>query len=693
MRRTLALLLSVLFLLSLPVYGAFAAGGDNDAAFTPPTENDAAEDGIRFTHMGTYTLEDTYSTIPRTLEAEILFPKGFDETGGVLLSNETAGSSSAFMTFAVDDDGIPRLKYKGSDRVLHTFLFDSVDVRTGQWLHLSFVMDESAKEARCYIDGVLKQTLTKASNGADFTECHRDGAVNAFHVGGDATSQNPNYFRGGVRSLAVFGKARTHAEILSDFKDGVVSKERSLLTLFDLKDAKMGDELVDLSSRKNNASAVIEWCDASVGAYSGEFDFSLAVIGDTQTITNSHPRNLKTIYQWILDNKDAKKTQYASGLGDITETGEDETHRNYNLEVATKQWTAAKEAITMMDGKLPYSLTRGSGHDGVNFFNQYFADHEGYTQNITGYYEEGRIENVYHVFEVDGVKYMILCLDFGAKDPILEWANSLVEAHPDHYVIVTTHAYLEKDGSTLDTGEEYCPSQSYYDPENNDGNDLWDKFVSKHKSIFLVLSGHMSADGVVINQRDGKEGNTVTEMLIDPQSIDRNYTGGTGMVATLYFSGERVAVEYYSTVQDMYRPLQYFEINHKHAYTESIVPPACGKTGYTLHECSCGDSYQTDPVSSLHHQYDDAWDEECNLCGEIREVKEKPVEETSEIAPSTDSEPGESEETAPGDGTEESDGENGDGDMTVWVAVIVSASVVGVGAIGGGVWLFLKKRR
>ena len=269
------------------------------------------------------------------------------------------------------------------------------------------------------------------------------------------------------------------------------------------------------------------------------------------------------MYQWIIDQKDGKNIQYVLGLGDITEIGVDDDHRNYNPERAAAEWSFAKEAITKMDGKLPYTLVRGSGHDGVEYFNEYFAGHEGYTSNINGYYQEGRIENVYHTFSFGDVKYLILCLDFGAKDPVLEWASGVSEAYRDHRVIVTTHAYLEKDGSLLETGEEYCPSQSYYDPENNDGNDIWEKLVSKHENIYMVISGHMSAETVVVSTQTGDHGNEVIQILIDPQTMDRNYSnGGTGMVAMFYFSeaGDIVAIEYYSTVRDAYKPLHIFEI-------------------------------------------------------------------------------------------------------------------------------------
>lgn len=82
---------------------------------------------------------------------------------------------------------------------------------------------------------------------------------------------------------------------------------------------------------------------------------------------------------------------------------------------------------------------------------------------------------------------------------------------------------------------------------------MWDKLVSKHKNIFLVLSGHDPCSDVVTTQTKGVHGNTVTQMLIDPQGVDSGL-GATGMVAMLYFSndGKTITVENYSTVKEQF---------------------------------------------------------------------------------------------------------------------------------------------
>lgn len=43
--------------------------------------------------------------------------------------------------------------------------------------------------------------------------------------------------------------------------------------------------------------------------------------------------------------------------------------------------------------------------------------------------------------------------------------------------------------------------------------------------------------------------------------------------------------------------------NHTHSYTESVVKPTCESKGYTLHKCSCGDSYKDTETAALGHSY------------------------------------------------------------------------------------------
>ena len=284
-----------------------------------------------------------------------------------------------------------------------------------------------------------------------------------------------------------------------------------------------------------------------------DYAYSLAVVGDTQSMVKKDLTNgtnyMSSIYSWLAANVESKKIQYVLGVGDITEYEE-----NFNDEfdgswTYDDEWTHAKNAITLLDNKVPYSLCRGGGHDTVKKFNEYFGTHAYFTGNIDGTYEPGNYTSAYYTFEVGSVKYLILTLDWNPTDAILNWASGVVEAHADRRVILTTHAYLAADGTLHGSSTSHSALQP-----NNNGIDIYEKLVSKHSNIQLVISGHNSSSNVVKRQDVREDGSVVTSLLVDPQTFDSQNNGETGMVCMLYFTedGNTVDVEWYSTVRNQY---------------------------------------------------------------------------------------------------------------------------------------------
>lgn len=77
--------------------------------------------------------------------------------------------------------------------------------------------------------------------------------------------------------------------------------------------------------------------------------------------------------------------------------------------------------------------------------------------------------------------------------------------------------------------------------------------AGQYENVVMVLSGHYSWDNIMVLQQEGAHGNTVTQMLIDPQMVDY-LLSGVGLVAMFYFSedGSVIDVEYYSPEWDRY---------------------------------------------------------------------------------------------------------------------------------------------
>lgn len=294
-----------------------------------------------------------------------------------------------------------------------------------------------------------------------------------------------------------------------------------------------------------------------------DYDYSFAVLGDIQHITDYTPDDLHYLFDYIIDNKDAKNIQFVFGMGDST----NDLHNEANNLV---EWQLVQDQFFRFNGVLPYTVIRGN-HDNVVRMNTYLADPEkpGYMDQLDGFYQEGNVVNVWKEFSVGGVDYLNIVINYESSDSVLEWASDVIEAHPNHRVIVGTHVYLLEDGS--------------YDNEMNPGfgdagivnnaQQVWDKLISQHENIFMVLCGHNSTDDVLVQHKTGVHGNQITEIRVDSQYTDLVYMlkdgdhlsgpeNGVGMVTLLYFKedGTQVAVEHYSALRGWYREMQTFEI-------------------------------------------------------------------------------------------------------------------------------------
>ena len=143
-------------------------------------------------------------------------------------------------------------------------------------------------------------------------------------------------------------------------------------------------------------------------------------------------------------------------------------------------------------------------------------------------------------------------------------------------------------------------------PTYNNAEVLWEDFLSKHPNIFMVLCGHVDSDDVVVSKQIGDYGNVVTQVLIDPQSMDAEYAQGSkGMVAMLYFSndGKTMTVRYYSVAKDCYgSELSQFTVGlytHDHEYEEIITPATLTKDGKISKICKeCKEELQGEAIYS-----------------------------------------------------------------------------------------------
>lgn len=329
-----------------------------------------------------------------------------------------------------------------------------------------------------------------------------------------------------------------------------------------------------------------------------DYDYSFAIVGDTQKLVahyanklvldRNDPEEIKykynydvheypandtfvKVYDYIINNAQDKKIAHVFGLGDITERASVWEWVQKGCPYAPdEEFSIAVEQFKRMQAAgLDFSLVRGN-HESWDTYNKYLGTGEasadlGYSEMVDDVYvhPNGTVDytNTIHYFSAGNLDYMVITLDYGASDAVLKWAGEKIEANPYKNVIITTHAYMHKDGTTIATNDSVAPSRDsdnvVYDKTNiNNGDDMWNKLISRYPNIVLAMSGHEPTDDVVVSQWQGVNGNMVTNVLIDPQGMDKYYynDGCSGAVAMFYFSneGRKVDVRYWSTANEAY---------------------------------------------------------------------------------------------------------------------------------------------
>ena len=133
---------------------------------------------------------------------------------------------------------------------------------------------------------------------------------------------------------------------------------------------------------------------------------------------------------------------------------------------APEEWAIAKEAMYILDDKVPYCLCLGNhdmgfkksnnkygGDIAVNrktLFNKYFPrDKFAKRKEFGGTFHPERHDNSWYQFDAAGMKFIIVSLECKPRDEVLNWANEVVAKHPEHRVIILTHAYMKANGRRI----------------------------------------------------------------------------------------------------------------------------------------------------------------------------------------------------------------------------------------------------
>ncbi len=289
---------------------------------------------------------------------------------------------------------------------------------------------------------------------------------------------------------------------------------------------------------------------------SGRHTTCIVLLPDTQNYAAKFPEIVQSQTDWI--KKQAATIDLVLQQGDLTNANGD------------KQWLVIQKAFQKLDSVVPYVLAAGN-HDmgsapgkvadirNTDLFNKYFpAQHMKRLPGFAGLFEENKMENAWYLLQTRKTKWLILTLEFGPRNKVLDWANKIVADHPDRTVILNTHSYMYSDSTRQGPGDNWRP-QSYGlgaatgDDAVNDGEDIWNKLVKLHPNIRFVFSGHILNTGVGTLVSKNDHGYPVYQMLANYQSgVIGSEKGGNGWLRILRIHSKKkqVSVKTYSPFLD-----------------------------------------------------------------------------------------------------------------------------------------------
>ncbi len=278
--------------------------------------------------------------------------------------------------------------------------------------------------------------------------------------------------------------------------------------------------------------------------------FSIVILPDTQFYTSGNSNMQRRFWSqvdFIVSNRATLNIQLVLHEGDVTDSN------------TPPEWVVASNCMSRLDtAGIPYAVvvgnhdmeTNGAANTRETLLNTYFTWEAATSKWYWGgAFVTGRLENAFYRLNMGGVDWLVLALEFGPRDCVLEWANQVIESYPDHRVVVLIHAHLAEDGALIGSAPQHeaAPSMYALEPRSEgvprDGPQVWEYCLRRHPSVAFVFCGHARAPtGGKTCIMTNDYGAPVYQLLANYQ----HFNGGDGYLRIMRFDPDQNQVSVFT---------------------------------------------------------------------------------------------------------------------------------------------------
>jgi len=435
--------------------------------------------------------------------------------------------------------------YDAETRTSINYTCADVVVNDGEWKHIAFVIDETMMEIRCYVNGANIGYMDLTDTTLPSNGWNKVLTVGNYFANNDRTNIA---FNGTLANVRLWSDARTGTELYTNSVNSVAGAEglvaEWMLTGEDFTAETTGKyDLVEYQWDIYSDNPLY----TQYNRDAADDEFTVVFLPDTQIINRYSATQFAAMYDWIIANQERLNIKVVMGLGDIVDQNA-ETVQWENAQANFNKLTNAGIPWVAIQGNHDYSSLGGRGYANFKtyFTKDMLVENDYFKLGDTFYYNE--ISSAYYYFTPsEDVKYILLALECEPRKDIAAWAKQVIESHPDHRVIVTTHEYMYGNGTLMshDFSNMYTGSYS--------GEQVWEQILAPYKNVDMVLAGHVSVSSIVSRLDKGVNGNDILQILCDTQQIDYDYAyAGAVLIGRFKNDGSQVSFNLYSTNADSF---------------------------------------------------------------------------------------------------------------------------------------------